>query len=238
MPDPLLELKDVSVYYGKVRATQGICLQVNPAEVVAIIGSNGAGKTSTLRTVSRVARSSGDIRFRGRSIAHLAAPDVAALGLIHVPEGNGVLRQLTVLENLQFGAYLRRDRSQIKNDLQSVFEKFPRLLERRATKADLLSGGERSMLGIGRALMARPRLLMLDEPTLGLSPLLCKQVEATIKGLRAGGEIAMLLVSQNARFALRSSDRTYVFEKGRIVAQGASAALADDSAIRLAYFGA
>jgi len=232
----MLEVRDLHTYYGAIAALRGISFDVPEGRVVALVGPNGAGKSTTLNTISGLlAPRQGTIRFAGRDVSGWRAERVAALGLVQVPEGRQILAPLTVEENLLVGAYTRRDGA-VRADLQAVCERFPRLAERRGQIAGSLSGGEQQMLAIGRALMARPRLLMLDEPSLGLAPLVVQEVFRALAALKARGA-TILLVEQNARKALRVADYAYVLEGGTIVQEGPAAALREDPRIVDAYLG-
>ena len=235
--EPLLVVEGLETFYGGIAALRGISFQVAPGSVVALVGANGAGKSTTLNTISGLlAPRVGSIRFMGREIGGWRADRVASLGLVQVPEGRQVLAPLSVEENLLLGAYTRRDR-EVDADLAGTYERFPRLAERRQQLAGSLSGGEQQMLAIGRALMARPRLLMLDEPSLGLAPLIVADVFRLIASLKEQGS-TILLVEQNARKALAGADTAYVLEGGRITRSGPAAALRDDPGIVAAYLGA
>jgi branched-chain amino acid transport system ATP-binding protein len=232
----LLSVVDLQVAYGAIRAVNGISFDIAPGALVALIGANGAGKSTTLNTISGLLKPSGGrIIFDGTEIGGWRADRVAARGIAQVPEGRQVLAPLTVEENLLMGAYLRRDGG-VRDDLARFYARFPRLEERRRQVAGSLSGGEQQMLAIARALMARPKLLMLDEPSLGLAPLIVRDVFSIIAGLKAGGT-TILLVEQNARKALEVADYAYVLEGGRIVAAGPAGALRDDPATVAAYLG-
>lgn len=234
-PVPLLTLQGVTVYYGRVRALQGLTLEVLPGEVVALLGGNGAGKSTTLRAVSGLVRpASGHIRFRGQELTRLDPAAIVRLGVAHCPEGRKLFPEMTVLENLELGAYVRAGR--LDEDLRQIFELFPVLRERRHQLAGSLSGGEQQMLAIGRALMVRPTLLLLDEPTMGLAPAMVVEVARAIRVLRARGT-TVLLVEQNVQVALRLADRGYVLENGRVVVEGRAEALARDDRVRRAYLG-
>jgi len=234
--DPMLVVEDLHASYGAIAALRGVGFAVRRGTVVALIGANGAGKSTTLNTISGLlVPSRGTVRFEGRDITGWRADRVAGLGLVQVPEGRQVLGPLSVDENLQLGAYSRRD-GEIGADLARTYERFPRLAERRHQLAGSLSGGEQQMLAIGRALMARPRLLMLDEPSLGLAPLIVREVFAIIAELKSQGS-TILLVEQNARKALAVADEAYVLEGGAIVRQGPAATLRDDPSIVEAYLG-
>jgi branched-chain amino acid transport system ATP-binding protein len=233
---PLLVVENLVTFYGGIAALRGVSFQVASGSVVALVGANGAGKSTTLNTISgMLAPRAGSIRFDGREIGGWRADRVASLGLVQVPEGRQVLAPLSVEENLLLGAYTRRDRA-VRADLAGIYERFPRLAERRLQFAGSLSGGEQQMLAIGRALMARPRLLMLDEPSLGLAPLIVAEVFRLIESLKAQGS-TILLVEQNARKALAVADTAYVLEGGRITRSGPAAALRDDPGIVAAYLG-
>jgi branched-chain amino acid transport system ATP-binding protein len=235
--EALLEVEDLHTYYGNIEALKGISLTVSEGEVVTLIGSNGAGKTTTLRSISGLTPPrSGTIRFRGRDISVTPAQDIVRLGISHAPEGRRCFPRLTVLDNLELGAFLRRD-SGIAADLERVFELFPRLEERRKQKAGTMSGGEQQMLAIGRALMASPALLLLDEPSMGLAPILVERIYETIAEISRQGT-TILLVEQNANFALEVSQRGYVLETGRIVIADEASALRENSDVRKAYLGA
>ncbi|MBM3498311.1 MAG: ABC transporter ATP-binding protein [Armatimonadetes bacterium] len=233
----MLCLRDVDVHYGPIQALHGVSLEVAEGQVVTLIGANGAGKSTVLRLVSGLIRPTrGEVLFEGASLARVAAHDIVARGVSHVPEGRRVFAGLTVLENLEMGAYLVRGRAAIRAALDEVFELFPRLRERRGQRAGTLSGGEQQMLAIGRALMGRPRLLLLDEPSLGLAPNLVQSIFGVIAGIRQRG-VTLLLVEQNAHMALRVADRGYVLETGRIVLHDTAERLAADPNVRAAYLG-
>ena len=234
---PMLRIQDLAVYYGGIQALKGISLHLDKGELLAIIGANGAGKTTLLRTVSGVLRArSGSIRFEGKELTRLSTFDVVARGVAHSPEGRQLFGGLTVLENLRMGAIQRRDRAAVEQDLEYVYSLFPVLRERRLQRAGTLSGGEQQMCAIGRALMARPRLLLLDEPSLGLAPLLVERIFDVIARLKREG-VTLLLVEQNARMALEVADRAYVMETGRIKLGGSAAELAADPEVERAYLG-
>jgi branched-chain amino acid transport system ATP-binding protein len=234
----LLEVRDLHVFYGNIEALKGISLQVDPGQIVAILGGNGAGKTTTLRTISGLLRPrGGSITYRGKSLIGMEAHLIVALGLSHVPEGRRIFNILTVAENLNLGGYLiRSDRKLVDERKASIYKLFPRLAERRTQLAGTLSGGEQQMLAIGRALMSSPKVLMLDEPSLGLAPILARSVLKTVREIANGGT-AVLLVEQNARQALAISDRAYVIEVGRVVLEGEAATLAQDERVQKAYLG-
>lgn len=233
----MLEIEDLHVAYGSIQALRGINLRVDAGELVTLIGSNGAGKSTTLLTISGVLRPrQGRIRFEGRDLAGVAPHEIVRLGISHCPEGRLIFGRLTVLENLVLGAYHRRDRRGIQADIDRVYTLFPRLAERRHQMAGTLSGGEQQMLAIGRALMSRPRMLLLDEPSLGLAPLLVERIFAVIRELQQQG-VTILLVEQNAYQALRVASRAYVLETGQIRLAGPAAELANDPRMRAAYLG-
>lgn len=233
----MLELKAVDVYYGAIQALRGISLHVNEGEIVTLIGANGAGKSSTLKLISGLLRpAAGQVTFLGESLAEVAAHDIVRRGICHVPEGRRIFAGLTVLENLQMGGYLVSDRQRLRAALEDVFELFPRLQERRSQRAGTLSGGEQQMLAIGRALMIQPRLLLLDEPSLGLAPNLVQSIFAVIRRINERG-VTILLVEQNAHMALGIAHRGYVLETGSITLSADAAALARDPQVRAAYLG-
>jgi branched-chain amino acid transport system ATP-binding protein len=234
---PVLQLTDVHSYYGHIHALQGISLEVRPGEIVTLLGANGAGKTTTLKTIHGLIQArQGRIDFEGRDITTMPAHDHVKIGIGQAPEGRRIFSRMSVLENLQMGAYSRRDRSDLQRDYDRVFELFPRLQERRTQSAGTLSGGEQQMLAIGRALMTRPKLLMLDEPSMGLSPILVQEIFAIIKDINQQGA-TILLVEQNALMALGVANRGYVLQTGRIVQSGEAAALLEDPEVRKAYLG-
>jgi branched-chain amino acid transport system ATP-binding protein len=228
---PLLELRGVAARYGPRQALHGIDLTVDEAEIVAVLGANGAGKTTTLRAVSGTVRTSGEVVFAGRRLPRRPEA-VARAGIAHVPEGRGTFAQLSVDENLRLGAHVRRDRRRIKADRERVLRRFPILSERRRQTAGTLSGGEQQQLALARALMQRPRLLLLDEPSLGLAPLVVAELYAVVRELNEQDGLAVLVVEQNARLALASSSRAYVLEVGRIAVDGPSAALQRHDSVR------
>ena len=234
----MLEIKNLVVNYGVIAALQGVSLRVPQGAIVTLIGANGAGKTTTLRTISGLLRAgSGDVLFEGRPITNRPAHQLVKLGIAHVPEGRLVFANLTVHENLQMGAYLVRDRAVVAQELELVFAIFPRLKERAKQMAGTLSGGEQQMLAIGRALMSRPRFLMLDEPSLGIAPLLVEKIFEKIIEINQRHGITILLVEQNANLALEISSYGYVLETGRILLEAASNQLRDDPQVRTAYLG-
>jgi branched-chain amino acid transport system ATP-binding protein len=233
----LLELQDVHTYYGSIHALKGISLSIEGGEIVTLIGSNGAGKSTTLRTISGLLRPRrGAILLEQRRLDQLLPHEIVSLGVIHVPEGRRIFPRLTVQENLVMGAYQRRDKDGIQRDLERVFALFPRLKERLHQKGGTLSGGEQQMLAIGRALMSRPRVLLLDEPSMGLAPVLVEMIFDIIREINQQG-ITILLVEQNARMALSIAHRGYVLETGRIVLSGPGPQLAGDPMVKAAYLG-
>ena len=232
----ILKVDNINVYYGAIHAIKGISFEVNEGEVVTLIGANGAGKSTTLQTVSGLLHSrTGSIEFAGENLAKIPPHIIVRKGLAQVPEGRRIFQQMSVEENLEMGAYTR-DKSELQGDLESVYKQFPRLLERRRQIAGTLSGGEQQMLAIGRALMSHPKLLMLDEPSMGLAPILVNQIFDIIKELNEQGT-TILLVEQNAEMALKVAHRAYVLESGRIVASGTGAELAASDTIKKAYLG-
>lgn len=232
-----LEIKDLNLYYGMIHALKGISLKVYEGEIITLIGANGAGKTSTLRAISSLEKiKSGEITFYGENINGVSANKLVAKGLSHVPEGRKIFANLTVMENLELGAYLRKDKSAVKEDYKKVFEKFPILKERKNQNAGTLSGGEQQMLAIGRALMSRPKMLLLDEPSMGLAPMVVKDIFDTIVEINRTGT-TVLLVEQNANMALSIADRAYVLETGNIVVDGNADVLLRDERIKEAYLG-
>ncbi len=236
----MLRIKNLHTYYGRIKALENVSLHVRPREIVSLIGANGAGKTTILNTISGlIPCAQGEIYFQERKMNGMAPEKVVAAGISQVPEGRQIFGPLTVLENLQLGAYLRywkKEKAAIEEDLEWIFRLFPRLKERIKQIAGTLSGGEQQMLAIGRALMARPKLLLLDEPSMGLAPLIVKDIMDTTSGLRDSG-VTILMVEQNARASLKISDRGYVLETGRIVLQGPSSELLNDSDVKRAYLG-
>ena len=233
----LLDARQIEVAYGGIRAVQGIDLTVASGELVCLIGVNGAGKTTTLRALSGMTpAAAGEVWFDGKRVDSLPTHEHVRLGIAHVPEGRGIFGRLTVRENLLLGAYLRRDRDGIRRDEAYVHELFPRLAERQRQPAGTLSGGEQQMLAIGRALMGRPRLLLLDEPSMGLAPILVQKIFEIVRRISKEG-VTLLLVEQNAKLALEVSDRAYVLESGRVVLAGPAAELANNPQVRAAYLG-
>jgi branched-chain amino acid transport system ATP-binding protein len=233
----LLELRDVVVRYGKATALQGISMDIRRDEIVSLIGSNGAGKTTTLRAISGLnVPYSGEIRFQGMRINGVEPHEIVRMGVAHVPEGRRVFGPMTVEENLELGAYLRRDRAGIARDFERMYESFPRLKERRRQAAGSLSGGEQQMLAIARALMTSPGVILLDEPSLGLSPILVREVGRIISRINAQG-VTVILIEQNARMALRLAHRAYILELGRIILEGNARELARNEGVKKAYLG-
>jgi branched-chain amino acid transport system ATP-binding protein len=233
----VLSIHNLSVNYGAITALHGISFEVGPGEIVTLIGSNGAGKTSTLRAISGLVKCQGQILYQGRDVANLPPHEIVAAGLSHVPEGRMIFANLTVSENLDMGAYLQKNKSEIEKDRQFVFGMFPRLAERRQQVAGTLSGGEQQMLAIGRALMSRPKFLMLDEPSLGIAPILVKTIFEKIVEINRQQGLAILLVEQNANLALEISKHGCVLETGRIILRDNSAALRENPKVRAAYLG-
>ncbi len=233
----MLEIKDIHTYYGNIRAVHGISIEVNAGEKVCMIGANGAGKSTTLMTISGVyTPRQGSIHFEDEDITTTSAEQRVALGISQVPEGRLIFPDMTVLENLELGAYIRNDAAVIKSDLDKIFDYFPVLAERRKQRGGSLSGGEQQMLAIGRSLMSNPRLLLLDEPSLGLAPLIVKQIFEIIQQINEEGT-TILLVEQNAQLALNVTNRGYVMETGEITIEGASTDLLADERVRQAYLG-
>jgi len=234
----LLELTDVHAAYGSIKALHGISLKVNDGSIVALLGANGAGKTTTLRAVSgTVKKTSGNVLFDGQMINARSPEDVARMGIAHVPEGRGTLAQLTVWENLRMGAYIRRDGNGVKQDFERVVSYFPWIGQRREQVAVTLSGGEQQMLAIARALMLRPRVMLLDEPSLGLAPLIVRDIYRIIQAINREQQTTILLVEQNARTALNTADHAYVIEAGQIAVEGSGDELARNESIRKSYLG-
>lgn len=233
----LLEVKDLQVYYGVIQALKGISFDVNEGEIVTLIGANGAGKTTTMQSIIGLIPSrSGKVMFDGHDITKTPCHKIVHLGMAEVPEGRRVFQELTVYENLLMGAYSQKDKAQIKKDAEAIYERFPRLAERKSQIAGTLSGGEQQMLAMGRAMMSHPKLLLLDEPSMGLSPLLVDEVFEIIKDFRKEGT-TVLLVEQNAGKSLAISDRAYVLELGQIVLSGTGAELAASDEVKKAYLG-
>ncbi len=233
----LLEVKDLQVYYGVINALKGVSFEVNEGEVVALIGANGAGKTTTLHTITGLLQAkSGSIIYDGKDITKVPPHKIVTMGMAHVPEGRRVFQQLSVIENLKLGAYTRSDKKEIAESLKRVYEHFPRLEERKNQVAGTLSGGEQQMLAMGRAMMSNPKIVVMDEPSMGLSPLLVKEVFKIIEAMHKSG-ITVLLVEQNAKMALSIADRAYVLETGKIKLSGTGKELAESEDIKKAYLG-
>jgi branched-chain amino acid transport system ATP-binding protein len=233
----LLEVTDLSAGYNAADVLRGVSFTVEQGGITAVLGANGAGKTTLLRAVSGMVRRSGAIRFDGRPIENLATEKIARLGIGHVPDGRGTFLDLTTEENLRIGAYTRRDRSEVARDLDRIFTYFPRLRERRRQQAGTLSGGEQQMLAVSRALMLRPRLLLLDEPSFGLAPLVVQDIFGIMREINAEQGVSVLLVEQNAGLALELADSVYVLETGQVVMSGTSEAVRSDETVRRAYLG-
>jgi branched-chain amino acid transport system ATP-binding protein len=233
----LLEMEDVRAGYGPTSVLHGISLSVPEGEIVSLLGANGAGKTTTLRAITAGVHWSGNIRFAGRSLSKMRTEDVVRSGIAHVPEGRGILTELTVDENLKLGSHLRRDGAAVRKDYERVFEYFPVLRERRRLSASTLSGGEQQMLAVARALLMRPKLMLLDEPSLGLAPMVVRAIFEIIKAINQSDKVAVLLVEQNARLALDISSQAYVLEVGRVAIRGSSAELQGNESVRRSYLG-
>lgn len=233
----MLKVEDVHVYYGAIHAIKGISLEVPQGQIVTLIGANGAGKTTTLNTICGLIKpKSGKVYFEGKDITGMATPEIVRMGLTQVPEGRRIFANMPIYENLELGAYLKKDKKEIAESMERVYKKFPRLLERKNQLAGSLSGGEQQMLAMGRALMSKPRLLLLDEPSMGLSPILVKEIFSIIKELNEQGT-TILLVEQNAKMALSIAHKGYVVETGRIVLSGDAKELLESPEIKKAYLG-
>lgn len=233
----MLEVKDLEVYYGMIQAIKGISFEVNQGEVIALIGANGAGKTTTLHTITGLlSPKKGNVLFEGQDITKVPAHKIVSMGMAHVPEGRRVFSQLSVYENLKLGAYTRKDKSNIDKELQSIYERFPRLAERKNQLAGTLSGGEQQMLAMGRALMSKPSIVLMDEPSMGLSPILVNEIFDIIESISKSGT-TVLLVEQNAKKALSIADRAYVLETGKVVLEGDAKDLLENDSIKKAYLG-
>lgn len=233
----MLEIKDLEVYYGMIQAIKGVSFEVNEGEVIALIGANGAGKTTILQTVTgMIPAKHGSIVFDGVDITKIAGHKIVPMGMAHVPEGRRVFSQLSVLDNLKLGAFTRKDKAEINETLQMVYKRFPRLEERKNQLAGTLSGGEQQMLAMGRALMSKPRIILMDEPSMGLSPIFVAEIFDIIKEISKGGT-TVLLVEQNAKKALSIANRAYVLETGNIVLEGAADVLMNDESVKKAYLG-
>lgn len=233
----MLEVKDLQVYYGVIQALKGISFEVNQGEVIALIGANGAGKTTTLQTLTGILQAKfGSIMFEGKDLTKVPAHKIVEMGMAHVPEGRRVFSDMTVYENLLMGAYTRKDKNEIAESLEMVYKRFPRLKERQGQRSGTLSGGEQQMLAMGRALMSKPRIILMDEPSMGLSPIFVNEIFNIIKDVSEGGT-TVLLVEQNAKKALSIADRAYVLETGNITLEGKAEDLLHNEAVQKAYLG-
>lgn len=233
----MLEVKDLEVYYGMIQAIKGISFEVNKGEVIALIGANGAGKTTTLHTITGLlSPKKGSVMFERKDITKIPAHKIVSMGMAHVPERRRVFADLSVYENLKLGAYTRKDKENLNKDLESIYERFPRLAERKNQSAGTLSGGEQQMLAMGRALMSKPSIILMDEPSMGLSPILVNEIFDIIESISKSGT-TVLLVEQNAKKALSIADRAYVLETGKIVTSGKASELLEDDSIKKAYLG-
>lgn len=233
----MLEIKDLEVYYGMIQAIKGVTFDVNEGEVIALIGANGAGKTTILHTITGLINAQkGSVWFEGKDITKVPAHKIVSMGMAHVPEGRRVFANLTVLQNLKMGAYTRKDKTEIEQTLDSIYKRFPRLMERQNQLAGTLSGGEQQMLAMGRALMSHPKIILMDEPSMGLSPIFVNEIFDIIKSVSASGT-TVLLVEQNAKKALSIADRAYVLETGKIVLSGKASELLNNDSIKKAYLG-
>ncbi|NLK75762.1 MAG: ABC transporter ATP-binding protein [Clostridiales bacterium] len=233
----MLEIQDLNVYYGGIHALKDISLKINEGEIVTLIGANGAGKTTTLRTISGIKKAeSGTILYEGKNLESYSASNIVKLGISHVPEGRRVFSTMSVYENLEIGAFLRKDKAEIKKDIKYVFSLFPRLEERKNQYAGTLSGGEQQMLAIGRALLSRPKLLLLDEPSMGLAPIIVNEIFDIIKNINKEGT-TILLVEQNANMALQTAHRAYIIQNGRIDIEGSAKDLLNNEQVKEAYLG-
>lgn len=231
----MLELSNVNVYYGGIHALKNISINIEEGEIVTLIGANGAGKSTTLKAISGMEKpKNGEIKFNGEKINSLNATDIVKLGISHVPEGRRVFSKMSVMENLEMGAYTRNDKGEIKKDFEKIFSLFPRLLERKEQMAGTLSGGEQQMLAIGRALMSRPKLILLDEPSMGLAPIVVKEIFAIIRNINETGT-TVLLVEQNANMALNAADRAYIIRNGEIEMEGNAKKMVADERVKKAY---
>ena len=233
----LLEVKNLEAFYGPIKALHGVSFSLEEGSVTTILGANGAGKTTTLRSICGMVKTAGQIRMDGADIASKATEDIVRTGVAHVPEGRGTFTRVTTEENLRLGAYSRRDKKAIEDDLERVYGYFPRLKERRDQQAGTLSGGEQQMLAVGRALMLRPRLMLLDEPSFGLAPLLVEELFGILRDINQQENVSMLLVEQNATLALELADHAYLLETGNVVISGTSDAIAADENVRKSYLG-
>ncbi|HEX7220727.1 MAG TPA: ABC transporter ATP-binding protein [Burkholderiales bacterium] len=233
----LLEVSRLRAAYGQTRVLHGLDFSMQEGSITALLGANGAGKTTTLRALCGMVRTEGEVRFCGQGIARRATEDIARLGIAHVPDGRGTFLHLTTEENLRLGAYVRRDRRKVEADLERVFGYFPRLRERRSQQAGTLSGGEQQMLAVSRALMLAPRLMLLDEPSFGLAPLVVRELFQILRRINAAERVSMLLVEQNASMALELADHAYLIETGRVVLGGKASELKTDDSVRKSYLG-
>ena len=232
-----LEVNDLSVYYGMIQALKGISFKVEKGEIVALIGANGAGKTTTLHTLSGlISAKGGSIIYKDKDISKIPPHKLVSIGMSHIPEGRRIFSEMSVLENLKMGAYTRKDRDEIEDSIEKIYKRFPRLEERKNQLAGTMSGGEQQMLAMGRALMSKPEIVLMDEPSMGLSPIFVNEIFDIIKQMRREG-VTVLLVEQNAKKALSVSDRAYVLENGKIVMQGRASEIMDDESIKKAYLG-
>lgn len=233
----MLEIKDLQVYYGVIQAIKGISFTVNEGEIIALIGANGAGKTTILHTISGlISAKTGSVKFMDKELTKTAPHKIVQMGMAHVPEGRRIFQELSVYENLKLGAFTRKDKAEIEQSIRMVYERFPRLEERKKQIAGTLSGGEQQMLAMGRALMSKPKIILMDEPSMGLSPLLVSEIFDIIKSINESGT-TVLLVEQNAKKALSIANRAYVLETGNIVLEGAAKDLMNDDSIKKAYLG-
>ena len=234
---PLLEVRGLHASYGPTRVLHGVDFAMEPGSITTLLGANGAGKTTTLRALCAMVKTSGEIRFDGRPIGRRATEDIVRLGIAHVPDGRGTFANFSTEENLRLGAYTRKDRGQVEGDLERMYRYFPRLRERRLQQAGTLSGGEQQMLAVSRALMLRPRLLLLDEPSFGLAPLVVKELFGILRTINEREKVSMLLVEQNAAMALELADQAYLIETGRVVLSGTAQDIRGNDAVRRSYLG-
>ena len=234
---PLLEVRGLHASYGPTRVLHGVDFAMEPGSITTLLGANGAGKTTTLRALCAMVKTSGEIRFDGRPIGRRATEDIVRLGIAHVPDGRGTFANFSTEENLRLGAYTRKDRGQVEGDLERMYGYFPRLRERRLQQAGTLSGGEQQMLAVSRALMLRPRLLLLDEPSFGLAPLVVKELFGILRTINEREKVSMLLVEQNAAMALELADQAYLIETGRVVLSGTAQDIRGNDAVRRSYLG-
>ncbi len=237
MKTPLLEVQNLNAWYGSTQALFGVSFTLNEGEITTILGANGAGKTTTLRSMCQTVRTSGSIKFAGAAIDGRSTDDIVRRGIAHVPDGRGTFTALSVEENLRLGAYVRKDKQAVEEDIERMYQTFPRLKERFRQQAGTLSGGEQQMLAISRALMLRPRLLLLDEPSFGLAPKIVAEIFRILRGINESDHVSMLLVEQNAHLALDLAHEAYLLETGRVALSGSSASLKADEAVRKAYLG-